>query len=371
MRRDTLNRKCGIATRLVIFLTLSLVGGLCPVGALGGQTGTESVREVTFAGHNLKLAGTMLVPARKNSATRLPAAVIVGEMGTTTRDGLQVGSAAHLVYRDLATALARQGLVTLRYDRRCRGASECKKIEAYDDYIDDLHGAIKFLSAQPEVDPKRIVLIGHGEGGFIATSLLAQFENAAAGLVVVSMSGRTLGKMLRDEIQARMSEEGRPTAEIRENQAKAERITRALFYSRPEVIKETFDPANPYDMELREVINESPRAVSLLVNDPLQAFAALRLPILILQGGKDLEVTTKDAFFLEEALKRIYHPDHTLRTLAEMDHLLKVNKGQPTFASYKDETRPIDPELTTMIAEWVLERYGDAAGVGKKRQVQK
>jgi uncharacterized protein len=349
---------------------LVLVGMLAAAAVTGyGQEAAVSSREVTFPGHNLKLAGTMVIPPRKPSASRLPAAVIIGEMGTTTRDGLQIGAASHPVYRDLAGSLASRGVVTLRYDRRCRGTSECRKIDAYDDYIDDLQGAIRFLSAQPEVDPKRILLIGHGEGAFIATSLLAQFENAAAGLIVVSMSGRTLGKMLRDEFQVRMTEEGRSAAEIREIQAKAERITRALFYSRPEVIKETFDPANPYDVELREVIDEAPRAVSLLVNDPLQAFAALRLPILIVQGEKDLEVTAKDAAFLEEALKRIYHPDHTLQLLAEMDHLLRVNKGQPTFASYRDDARPTDPRLLSIINEWVAARFAVANGAAKKRQM--
>jgi len=352
----------------VVVLAVLMTTGV--VSAFGQESAGAS-REITFTGHNLKLAGTILVPTRKSGGGRLPAAVIVSEMGPTTRDGLQVGAATHLVYRDLANALARQGIVSLRYDRRCRGVSECQKIEAYDDYIDDLHGAVKYLSSQPEVDPKRIVLIGHGEGGFIATSLLAQFESAAAGLVVVGMSGRTLGKMLRDEMQARMTEEGRPIAEIREIQAKAERITRALFYSRPEVIKETFDPANPYDAELREVIKEAPRSVSLLVNDPLQAFAALRLPILIVQGEKDLEVTTKDAAFLEESLKRIYHPDHTLQTLPEMDHLLRVNKGQPSFASYKDDSRPTDPGLLSSVGDWILTRFAEAAGAGKKRQPQK
>lgn len=351
---------------LMVLLMLSAIGG-----HVSGQGSQSSNREVIFPGHELRLAGNLLLPARRTGSTRFPAAVIIGEMGISTRDGLMVGPAAHPVYRDLAEALALRGVATLRFDLRCRGVSECRRISAYDDYIDDLQGAIRFLSAQPEIDPKRIVLIGHGEGGLIASSLLAQFENGAAGLVTLSMSGRSLGKMLRDDLQVRMSEEGRPLTEIREMQAKAERITRALFYSRPELIKDTFDPSNPHDLKLRAILDEVPRSVSLLVNDPLQTFAAVRVPILIIQGEKDLEVTNKDAAFLEESLKRTFHPDHTLKLLPEMDHLLKINKGQPSFASYSDVTRPVDPQLFSIIGDWVTARFGQVTGTPKKGTLKK
>lgn len=325
--------------------------------ASGSQELRPEGREVTFPGHQVKLAGTILAPVRKSNATRLPAALIVGEMATTTRDEIAVGTVAHPVYRDLAVSLANGGVVSLRFDRRCRGASECKAIGSYDDYIDDIHGALRFLQAQPEVDPARIVLIGHGEGGYLATSLIAQRDDLKTGLIVIGMSGRTIGKMLRDEFTGRMTEAGRPPAEINAVLRKTERITRALLYNRSELLNEKFDERDPYDSVLRGLLTEMPRTVSLMVNDPLQALIAVRNPILILQGERDLEVTLRDSGFLEESLKRTYHPDFTVKILAEMDHLLMVNREKATYASYLAPTRPTDPQLLSAINQWIASRY--------------
>lgn len=347
-------------------LLLVLLFLLLSAPSVHGQAGAAESREVTFPGHQLQLTGTLLTPKAPRGA-RQPAAVIVGEYGISTRDGVGAGSITHPIYRQLAESLAAQGVVTLRFDPRCRGGSECRPVAAYDDYIDDLHGAVKFLAARPEVDPQRLVLIGHGEGGYMATSLLAQQDNVATGLIVAAMSGRTLGKMLRDEFQARMTEEARPAEEISAMLNKVERITRALFYSRAEVLNEKFDPRNPYDARLEVLLRETPRTVSLLVNDPLQAFAAVRVPVLILQGEKDVEVTMKDASFLEEALKRIYHPDFTRQNFPEMDHLLLVSPGKPAFAASQQPGRPLDPGFLRAVNGWMETRFVRPAGATKKK----
>jgi hypothetical protein len=341
----------------VLPLSEALAQAAGPTRAPGPEEKRSEAREVTFPGHQVKLAGTILTPARKSNATRLPAALIVGEMATTTRDEIAVGTVAHPVYRDLAVSLADGGIVSLRFDRRCRGASECKAIASYDDYIDDIHGALRFLQAQPEVDPARIVLIGHGEGGYLVTSLIAQRDDLKTGLIVIGMSGRTIGKMLRDEFSGRMTEAGRTPAEINAVLRKTERITRALLYNRSELLNEKLDERDPYDSVLRGLLTEMPRTVSLMVNDPLQALIAVRNPILILQGEKDLEVTLRDSGFLEESLKRTYHPDFTVKTLAEMDHLLMVNREKATYASYLGSTRPTDPQLLSAINQWIASRY--------------
>ena len=68
-----------------------------------------------------------------------------------------------MIYRDLAEALATRGYASLRYDKRCVGASECKKPDSFDDYIDDAKGALEFLRTHEKVDPKQVFLFGHSE----------------------------------------------------------------------------------------------------------------------------------------------------------------------------------------------------------------
>lgn len=355
VQRDMTQFKTGSIWGLMGCLLLVAVVDATPPQA--GPKSPES-KKVVFAGHQLKLAGTLLIPGSQPGGKKLPGVVIVGETGTTTRDGIRVGTVEHDVYRQLAESLAEQGIASLRYDRRCQGESECRKIETYDDYIDDLHGAVTYLAAHPAVDSKRIVLLGHGEGAFLATSLLAQIDDVAAGLVVAAMSGRNLGKFLRDKFQAQMSEEGRSPAEIKSASLKVERVTRPIFYNQLDLVKEKFDPQDPYDAELMGLLAEPQRAVSLMVNDPLQVLASVRVPVLILQGAKDLEMTTKDAAFLDEALKRIYHPDHTLRVYPNMDHLLRANPGRAGFGTYRDTSLVVDQQFLRQTGEWITEKFG-------------
>ena len=339
----------GIAAGLLSLANLAAGGA--PI-----YQGVET-KEVGFPGHEVKLAGTLALPKGEAPKPGWPAILIIGEAGNTSREGITIGAATHPIYQELASYLAGKGIASLRYDRRCQGASECQPAKVYDDFIDDAYGAVKFLAKQPGIDPSRIVLFGHGEGGMVATSLLAQHDTAAAGLIVANMSGRTLGKMWRDEFQARMTEEGKSPGEISAYLLKTERVARGMASGRTEFPGEKFDPQNPYDAELLKRIKEFTVSVSLLVNDPLQAFAAVKVPALILQGEKDLQVTIKDAQYLEEALKRIFHPDFTMQSFPEMDHLLKVNKGKPSFASDRETNRPIEAQALAAIDQWMGKRF--------------
>jgi pimeloyl-ACP methyl ester carboxylesterase len=321
------------------------------------ETKTES-KPVRFPGHGVTLAGSLLVPPAPRAAKR-PAVLLVGEEGTSTRDGYTVGKATHQIYLEIAEGLAAAGIPSLRFDRRCQGQSECRQPQSFDDLIDDTYAALRFLGAQPGIDASRLVIVGHGEGGYLGICLLSQKEGAAAGLVLINTSGRTLGKMLREEFQARMKEEGRTTAEINPVLARSERISRQLAYGVANLSSEKLDPSNRYDAELLRRIAQHPMVVSLLVNDPLQIITAVRIPILLVQGEKDLRVTMRDVRFLEESLKRTNHPDFSVRTFPDMDHWMKINPGPPSFASEEDATRPFEKELIPVLIQWSKSRFAD------------
>jgi len=357
-----------VAVAALIFLSRPLVWAAAKwevvVSVSSGatvQSKTES-KSVRFPGNGVTLAGTLLLPsaaANVPRAAKRPAVLLVGEEGTSTRDGYTVGKATHQVYLELAEGLAEAGIPTLRFDRRCRGESECRQPQSYDDLIDDTQAALRFLGAQPGIDSSRLVIVGHGEGGYLGMCLLSDKEAAAVGLVTINTSGRTLGKMLREEFQARMREEGYTPVQISPVLARAERITRQLTYGSGSFSSENLDPNNRYDAELLRRIGQHPMVVGLLVNDPLQIITAVRVPILLLQGGKDVRVTTRDVGFLEESLKRTNHPDFSVRTFPEMDHWLKVNAGSASFAAEEDATRPFEKGLIPVLIEWCKSRFAD------------
>ena len=189
--------------------------------------------------------------------------------------------------------------------------------------------------------------------------LLSQKEGAALGLVTINTSGRTLGKMVREEFLARMKEEGLTPAQINPVLARADRITRQMAFGTSSFPAENLDPKNRYDAELLRRIGQFPMVVALLVNDPLQIIAAVRVPILLVQGGKDVRVTMRDVGFLEESLNRTNHPDFSVRTFPEMDHWMKVNPGSPSFASEEDAARPFEKGLLPVLLEWCKSRWAD------------
>jgi hypothetical protein len=287
---------------------------------------------------------------------RAPAVLIIAGSGPVPRDGLTFGAAKQLIYRDLAEALAARGYASLRFDKRCAGASECRKAESFDDYIDDAKGALEFLRNQAMVDPKRVFLFGHGEGGIIASTIGSSDERGLAGVVLAASPGRNLSKLMREQIQNRMTESGRKPEEINAFLVRYDRVVRGLTNGRADFPNEKFDEKDPYDAMLLGLINQYEIVVSLLINDPLQIAANIKPPVLILQGKKDAQVGVKDAQYLEEALKRVSHPDATMHLLEDVDHLLKTNKGAATLASQADASRPLDAAMVTQLTGWMQKK---------------
>jgi alpha-beta hydrolase superfamily lysophospholipase len=312
-------------------------------------------RDVKFDGHGVSLAGTLLV-AKVDAGKRGPAALIIGDYGQTTRDGVAFGKATHTIYRDIAEYLAARGMTVLRYDRRCVGASQCKNAESFDDYIDDARSALNFLRDQDQVDPSRLFLLGHGEGALIAASVAAHIEEKLTGVVLAAMAGRTLNKVVREQAQNRMKEAGKSESEINVYLAKYDRVTRGMAAGRFEFPEVKLDPKDPYDAVLDEMIKKQQVVASQFINDPLQIAINIKSPVLILQGRKDNLVSVKDAQYIDEALKRVYHPDATLSLLDDVDHLLKTNKGAANFASLEDASRALDPAALKVLVEWLDKR---------------
>lgn len=346
-----------MSRRIRIVATLNFLLGLSTVALAQGRGDTPTSssfksQEVKFDGHAVTLAGTLLVP-KLEAGKRAPAVLINGHSRHSTRNGVTFGEATHTIYRDIAEYLAARGMAVLRYDRRCAGTSECKPAETISDYVDDAGGALKFLRSQAQIDPSRIFLFGHDEGGFITASVAVHDEGKLAGIIVAAMAGRTLGKVVRGQVQTGMKEAGRSESEIAAYLAKYDRVVRGMAGGRNDFPEVKLDPQDPFDAILTEMLKQQQVTVNLLINDPLQVIASVKAPILILQGKKDMMVGVKDSQFIEEALKRVYHPDTTLQLLDDVDHLLKTNKGAATLSSYEDASRPLDPLMLKSLTDWM------------------
>ncbi|MEO6725120.1 MAG: alpha/beta fold hydrolase [Blastocatellia bacterium] len=334
-----------------------LLVAICIAAVLEAQDKAASFQsqDVKFDGHEVGLAGTLTIP-KLEAGKRALGVLIIGSEGRGTRDGIHVGSVKQPIYRDLAEHLAARGMAVLRYDKRCSGVSDCKAAASFDDYIDDARRAMEFLKKQPQVDPAKVFLFGHSEGGYIASTLGSNEEYKLAGVILAASPGRTLGKLMRDLVQVQMAEAGKKPEEIGAYLVKFDRLVKDMLGGRQDFSGEKLDAKDPYDALLLDLTSQRSVTLSLLINDPLQIVNNISSPVLILQGKKDLQIKVKDAQYIEEALKRASHKDTTLALFDDVDHLLKTNKGTPTLASYADASRPIDPALLATLTEWVQKK---------------
>ena len=114
---------------------------------------------------------------RRRPPAKLPAVVLVGGSGPTDRDGLRLGIP---ILGQLAGALADAGFIVVRYDKRGIGQSGGRAESAsLTDYAEDVRAAVKMLADRKDVDPKRIAVVGHSEGGSVALMAAAKDKRIA------------------------------------------------------------------------------------------------------------------------------------------------------------------------------------------------
>jgi dienelactone hydrolase len=163
------------------------------------------VRFPNERGH-VELTGTMSVPIGRGP---FAAVLLIAAAGPEGRDEEVAG---HRVFVVLADSLLRKGIAVLRYDKRGVGGSSGDLSTAtFDDLVSDAVAAFRYLEARPNVDPKRVGIIGHSEGGSIAPAVAATDRDVA---FVVAMAGSGLsGEVRITEQQAYMAQQAGASVE--------------------------------------------------------------------------------------------------------------------------------------------------------------
>lgn len=183
----------GLAVSMAVLATAAVVGTAVPQAA-GAATTIDSDAQVTFDSGGVTFHGSYRGPADPSS--KVPAAVIIGGTGAVDRDGNSTGLAMD-TYSWIADLLSAQGIASIRYDKLGTGdtglgpyASDPGALLAlgYDQLrIQPARDALSFLAAQPGIDPTRLIVVGHSEGGGVAISIVHEPGSAPApaGLALV------------------------------------------------------------------------------------------------------------------------------------------------------------------------------------------
>jgi uncharacterized protein len=280
------------------------------------------------------LVGTVSQPAQPAAGKR-PAIVLVGGSGPTDRDGVAFGIP---ILGEIAGALADAGFVVVRYDKRGIGQSGGRAESAsLADYAEDVRAAVKLLAERKDVDPKRIAVIGHSEGGSVAMIAAAKDKRiAAVGLVATpGVSGAEL--VLAQ--QKRLLDHSALSSE--EKQAKVEtqkKIHDAVISGKG------LDQLPP---EVRRAVDNA-EFQSILLADPAKLMSNVKKPVLIVQGELDTQVEPSNADKLEAmARQRKNDPGVEKVRVPGVNHLLVP----ATTGELEEYGRLTDRHVSTAITQ--------------------
>ncbi len=300
--------------------------------------------DVTIVDGDVSLAGTITRP--KGAAGRLPAVFFLSGSGPQDRDGFAQG--LDLGTHEILDHLTRAGFLVLRVDDRGVGRSTGPTVGlVFADLVADGRRAVRFLRARPDVDPARIALIGHSEGGLSAPLLAA--EEPIAAVVLMAAPGRALEALLKEQLCLGRELAGASPAEL-------ETFERELAAFLAEIAKGAAIAPAGLAPELAAFVSERAWLASHLGRDVLAPLAKVSCPILILQGGRDVQVSAeRDAPRIQAALDAAGHVDHELRVFPELDHLFKRAGERPNELDYL-KARPIAPEFLEVLTAWLAAR---------------
>ena len=282
----------------------------------------------------LELGGTLVMP--RGAAGRVPVVVIIAGSGPTDRNGNSLMGIRPNSYAQLAWQLAGRGIASLRYDKRAmpgtKGTFDLTKM-TLDDFAADARAAAESLAHDSRFS--KVVLMGHSEGSALA--LIAARQGApVAGVISVSGLGRTLGIVLREQLARQFDS----ATLVRYDTAMAQYLRGEQPKDVPPQLGPLFVPINLSFMK------------SLSSFDPPAAMRAVRQPVLIVQGGRDLQVTVADAERLHTA-----KPDAQLVVVPLANHVLKQTTDttlQGQMLTYQNPTVPIMLDVANAIADWIL-----------------
>ncbi|MES2120134.1 MAG: alpha/beta fold hydrolase [Pseudomonadota bacterium] len=289
---------------------------------------------MTIPGPSGPIAGTFT-----DAGKGAPVVLIIPGSGSTDRDGNNPMGVAAAPYRLLAEGLAARGVSTLRADKRglfeSKGAIPDPNKVTIADYAGDAHQWAAAL--RERTGAKCVWLLGHSEGGLIALSAV-QKPADLCGIIVVAGPGRKLGTVIRDQLKA--------------NPANAPLLAQANAALDSLEAGNSVDASSlPAPLQPLFATRVQPFLMDMLAKDPAALAAQATLPMLIIQGGKDIQVARADAEALHAA-----QPKAKLLILENMNHVLKDVAGDDraaNIATYADPALPLDSGLVDAIAGFV------------------
>lgn len=329
---------------------------------------TEEEVVVINQAAGVSLAGTLTLPAGLGPH---PAVVLITGSGPQDRDESLAGHRPFLV---LADHLTRQGIAVLRCDDRGTGKSTGDFSRAIDsDFVVDALAEVAFLRTRKEIDPRRIGLVGHSEGGIVAPRAAAQSDDVAfivllAGVglpmeEITLQQARDISRVLglgEEQIAASVAVQ-RAIFKIARSEPDAAKAEKAIWQAyRDQAALMTDEQQKSFRngealLASKMKLMLSPWFRNMLAYDPRPTLGKVKCPVLALNGEKDLQVAAKENLVaIREALSAGGNTRVKTVELPGLNHLFQIcQTGSPTEYAKIEET--FNPGALQEISDWIRE----------------
>jgi uncharacterized protein len=332
---------------------------------------TVAVSIANPAAAGVTLAGTLTLPRGKGPH---PGAILITGSGGQDRDETVFG---HRPFRVLADHLTQRGIAVLRLDDRGVGGSTGSQGGATsEDFATDIIAGVEWLAKRPDIAKRRIGLIGHSEGGLIAPLVARQRSDVAFVVLLAGPGLRGDSLMILQGMAVRRSLDIGEEALARE--AAANHAVHAAAIAGDSVqleaaVRTLVDlqlGATPGGaaMDRENLVHSAVRQVSspwfryFLAHDPAPDLAAVRCPVLALNGDRDIQVVAaQNLAGIERALRTGGNKDVTVKSLPGLNHLFQscTTCGVGEYATLEET---FSPEALELVSSWIRRRTGLASG---------
>lgn len=318
------------------------------------------------------LAGTLTIPSAETFGDGpFPAAILITGSGLQDRDETIFG---HKMFLVIADYLTRHGIAVARYDDRGVGQSTGRESlvrATTHDFASDTEAVLAWLRTQPEIDPARVGLIGHSEGGTIAPMVAAKPENKIAYIVLLAgtgVPGRDLVLLQNRLMHQAIGVDKDIIDRVIERQTEVLDLilhdgTDDEIYAAVEALLDVPSPMHDDGGDrkgaMRQVIANTKNAwmIEFLRLDPREALAKVRCPVLALNGTKDLQVDAHQNLDEIERVLRNERVDVTAKRCEGLNHLFQpADTGGAS--EYAEIEITIDESVLREMEAWIKSKMG-------------